>query len=152
MEVAHPQSGYSSTLFLIELESGNVGFWGEGKARVPGEKLSKQRREPTTNSTHIWHQHQDLNPGHIGGEQALSPQHHPLLRWIALSSFWTTGAWFPGRKVGVDSCHLKRVRSAQSHLGVWIEDFGIPWEVWYHCLRFKKKKESIQWQPCYCNL
>ena len=38
MEVAHPQSGSSSTLFLIELEFGNVGFWGEGKPGVPGEK------------------------------------------------------------------------------------------------------------------
>ena len=54
------------------------------------------------------------------------------------------GAWFPGRKVGVDSCHLKGVRSAQSHLGVCIEDFGIRWEVWRHCLRlpFKKKKKN----------
>ena len=26
LEVAHPQSGSSSTLFLIELEFGNVGF------------------------------------------------------------------------------------------------------------------------------
>ena len=38
MEVAHPQSGSSSTWFLVELEFENVGFWGEGKAEVPGEK------------------------------------------------------------------------------------------------------------------
>ena len=38
MEVAHPQSGSSSTWFLVELEFGNVGFWGEGKTGVPGEK------------------------------------------------------------------------------------------------------------------
>ena len=37
----------------IELEFGNAGFWGEGKTGVPGENLSEQRREPTTNSTHI---------------------------------------------------------------------------------------------------
>ena len=36
--VAHPQSGSSSTWFLVELEFGNVGFWGEGKTGVPGEK------------------------------------------------------------------------------------------------------------------
>ena len=41
--------------------------------------LSEQRREPTTNSTRIWRQHQDLNPGHIGGRQVLSPLRHPLL-------------------------------------------------------------------------
>ena len=45
-----------STWFLVELEFGNVGFWGEGKTRVPGEKPlgAKQGRELTTNSTHIW--------------------------------------------------------------------------------------------------
>jgi len=35
------------------LEFINVGFRGEGKTGVPGENLSEQRREPTTNSTHI---------------------------------------------------------------------------------------------------
>ena len=34
---------------------GSVGFWGEGKTGVPGENLLEQGREPTTNSTHIWH-------------------------------------------------------------------------------------------------
>ena len=39
LEIAHPQSGSSSTWFLVELEFGNVGFWGEGKTGgVPGEK------------------------------------------------------------------------------------------------------------------
>ena len=40
LEVAHPQSGSSSTRFLIDLEFGNVGFWGEGKTGVPGQKPS----------------------------------------------------------------------------------------------------------------
>ena len=38
MEVAHPQSGSSSTWFLVKLEFGNVGFEGEGKTGVPGGK------------------------------------------------------------------------------------------------------------------
>ena len=38
LKVAHPQSGSSSTRFLIKLEFGNVSFSGEGKAGVPGEK------------------------------------------------------------------------------------------------------------------
>ena len=38
LEVAHPQSGSSFTRILIELEFGNVGFWGEGKTGVPREK------------------------------------------------------------------------------------------------------------------
>ena len=47
MEVAHPQSGSSSTWFLVEWEFGNVGFWGEGKPEYPEKNLSEQRREPT---------------------------------------------------------------------------------------------------------
>ena len=39
-----------------------------------------QRREPTTNSTHIWRRHRDLNSGHIGGRRVLSPLRHPLFQ------------------------------------------------------------------------
>ena len=38
LQVAHPHSGSLSTWFLVELEFENVGFWGEGKTGVPGEK------------------------------------------------------------------------------------------------------------------
>ena len=38
------------------------------KQEFPEKNLSEQGREPTTNSTHIWRQHRDLNPGHIGGK------------------------------------------------------------------------------------
>ena len=41
------------TIIQIELEFGNVGFYEGRKTGVPGEKPSEQRREPTTNSTHI---------------------------------------------------------------------------------------------------
>ena len=43
----------------------------------PEKNLSEQGREPTTNSTHIWHQRQDLNPDHIGGRRVPSPLRHP---------------------------------------------------------------------------
>ena len=39
--------------FQDELEFGSVGFCGKRKTVVPGENLSEQGREPTTNSTHI---------------------------------------------------------------------------------------------------
>ena len=48
LEVAHPQSGSSSTWFLVELQFGNVAFWGEGKTGVPGEKPLGER-EGTNN-------------------------------------------------------------------------------------------------------
>ena len=41
--------------FPIELESRSVDFCGGRKTGEPGEKPSKQGREPTTNSTHIWY-------------------------------------------------------------------------------------------------
>ena len=61
------------------IEIWNVGFWGEGKTGVPGEKPSKQRRQPTTNSTHIWRRCRDLNLGHIGGGWVLSLLHNHWL-------------------------------------------------------------------------
>ena len=57
-------------------------FEERGKPEYPEKNLSEQRREPTTNSTHIWRRRRDLNPGHIGGRQALSPLRHSLLPFL----------------------------------------------------------------------
>ena len=54
-------------------------FEERGKPEYPEKNLSEQRREPKTNSTHIWRRRRDLNPGYIGGRRALSPLRHPLL-------------------------------------------------------------------------
>ncbi len=53
LEIKQYQSCGSS--IQVKLEFGNVGFSGGRKTGEPGEKPSEQRREPTTNSTHIWH-------------------------------------------------------------------------------------------------
>jgi len=37
------------------LEFGNVSFEEKGKPENPEKNLLEQRREPTTNSTHVWH-------------------------------------------------------------------------------------------------
>ena len=50
-----------------------------GKPEYPKKNYLEERREPTTNSTHIWRRRRDLKPGHIGGRQVLSPLRHPLL-------------------------------------------------------------------------
>ena len=47
------------------------------KPEYPEKNLSEQRREPTTNSTHIWYWRRDLSPGHIGGRRVLSPLCYP---------------------------------------------------------------------------
>ena len=56
LEVAHPQSiSSSSTWFLVELECylEMMVFEERGKLEYPEKNLWEQRREPTTNSTHI---------------------------------------------------------------------------------------------------
>ena len=80
--------------FQIELEFGSVGFFEErGKPEYLEKNLSEQGREPTTNSTHIWRRRRDLNPGHIGGRQVLSPLRHPCFpRKISGGSFSSTTA------------------------------------------------------------
>ena len=52
-----------------------------GKPEYPEKNLTGQGREPITNSTHMWLQRRDLNPGHIGGRRVLSPLHHPCSPW-----------------------------------------------------------------------
>ena len=52
-------------------------FAERGKPEYPEKNLSEQRREPTTNSTHIWRRVRESNPGHIGGRRVLSPLRHP---------------------------------------------------------------------------
>ena len=59
---------------LNELKFGNVGFWEEGKTRVPGGK--RLWREPTANSSYICWEVWESNPGHIGGRRVLSPLRH----------------------------------------------------------------------------
>ena len=51
-------------------------FKERGKPEYPENNLSKQSREPTTNSTHIWRRVRESNPGHIGGWRALSALRH----------------------------------------------------------------------------
>ena len=52
-------------------------FEERGKPEYPEKNLLEQGREPTTNSSHIWHRRRDLNPGYIGGRRVLSPLCHP---------------------------------------------------------------------------
>ena len=43
LSVVYPHSGFLSTWFLVKLEFGKVGFWGEGE--VPGEQISRSKGE-----------------------------------------------------------------------------------------------------------
>jgi len=46
-------------------------FEEKGKPEYQEKTLSEQRREPTTNSTHIGRRVRELNSGHISGRQVL---------------------------------------------------------------------------------
>ena len=72
LEVAHAHSG-SRLVFLVEIEIWKC--WLLRKARkteYPAKIFSEHRKEPTTNSTHIWRRRRDLNSGHIGERRVLS--------------------------------------------------------------------------------
>ena len=70
MVLSVPDSWSNCNLKMLVFEE-------RGKPEYPEKNLSEQRRETTTNSTHIWRRRRDLNPGHIGGRRVLSPVHHP---------------------------------------------------------------------------
>ena len=85
----------STEWFFVYLIPGWLVFEQRGKPEHPEKNLSEQRREPTTNVTHIWRRRQDSNPGHIGGKRVLSPLRHPcsLLVWqltfLSISQFFS---------------------------------------------------------------
>ena len=74
--------------FRIELEFRNVGFCGEGKTGVPGEKpLGAQKRTNNKLNPHMTSS-PGIEPGHIGGRRVLSPLRHPcspVVLWSSLS-------------------------------------------------------------------
>ena len=73
-------------------------FKERGKLEYPEKNLSEQRREPTTNSTHIWRQCQDSNPGHIGRRPVLSPLRHPCFHPCPLRFGKCTQSPLPRRR------------------------------------------------------
>ena len=80
LQVAYLYSGSSSTWFLVELEFGNAGFWGEGKTGVPGEK-PLGARERTNNK---------LNPHMVS-----TPGFEPGPHWWEASAFTTAPHLLP---------------------------------------------------------
>ena len=72
-------------MYVLELiRIGNGGFLEEGKPEYPANNISVQKREPTTNSTYIWHQRQDLNLGHNDWRQHCATPVSLHAQWQAL--------------------------------------------------------------------
>ena len=61
-------------------------FEERGKPEYPEKNLSEQRREPTTNSTHIWRRRCELNPGHNKRRRVFSPLRHPYCPFFRSNS------------------------------------------------------------------
>ena len=90
--VAPPQSVNSSTEICIELEFGRVGFWGEGKTGVPGEKPpgaeSREENQQQTQLTYCVESGNRSRATSVGGGCSLAiptpttaPSLLPLLRY-----------------------------------------------------------------------
>ena len=86
-------------------------FEERGKPEYPEKNLLEQRREPTTNSTHIWRRHQDLNQGNIGGRRALSQLRHPLSSLVTKCSRKFQAFTFSLYPISPKSRQLKPPRS-----------------------------------------
>ena len=82
-------------------------FEERGKPEYPEKNLSEQRREPTTNSTHICCRRRDLNLDHIGERRALSPLRHPLLMWCDYTNDTSLEVLSHGTIKIVYSCDLR---------------------------------------------
>ena len=88
-------------------------FKERGKPEYPEKNLSEQGGEPATNSTHIWHQCQDSNRGHISGRRVLSPLHHPCSRLLECPLIWTAFC-FPSEF----ELQLSQFQACPSHPGI----------------------------------
>ena len=95
-------------------------FEERGKPEYPEKNLSEQRREPTTNSTHIWRRRRGLNPRHISGRRELSPLHHPLLQQASDIDVVpnTKASWKPWGKEGLQEVRpISRAHASSSKDG-----------------------------------
>ena len=64
-----PDSWSNWNLEILDFEE-------KGKLEYPRKTSWSKGENQQTNSNHIWCRHWDLNPGHIGGRQVLSPVQH----------------------------------------------------------------------------
>ena len=103
--VPDPISTQSSSAHVLRAIPKPVSTGVENGSRLNWKNLWEQKREPTTNSTHIWCRRQDSNPGHIGRRRAL-PHHRTTLapQQFHLSLFSTSEMF--------SSAHDQRTRRA----------------------------------------
>ena len=79
--------------FHVQLEFRMFVFEERGKPEYPKKRPVGARREPATNSTHIWRLDRESNPSHIGGRRVFSPLHHPCCVFRLFSHFFFCILW-----------------------------------------------------------
>ena len=74
-KVVRISSCLSASNYLETLPRSNLSLesWFLRTEENPEQNLSEQRKKPTTNSTHIWHQHQTTKPPAIWWEASAYP-------------------------------------------------------------------------------
>ena len=99
-------------------------FEERGKSEYPEKNLPEQRREPTTNSTHLWHRCRDWNPGHIGGRWALPPLRHPLLPfWQDLDVYYLNKAEVKCSLTRFNNITVDRKKSPKKKRGMKVRNW-----------------------------
>jgi len=107
--VAPPQSGYSSTEIDRNGSNWNVEtlvFEERGKPEYPEKNLSEQKREPTTNSTHILRPVRENIPIHIGGPEAGALTIAPSRNTKERETFFVKMLQIIGQKLFSICCYL----------------------------------------------
>ena len=147
LKVAHPQSGSSSTRFLIKLEFGNVGFWGEGKSGVPGEKTSRskgenqQQTQPTFGvDARIWTQATLVGEASaLTTVPSLAPHHHPVKSNIFIHQCWpflhTLTCWSVFFSLGTSNILIMSgmiIIIMSGHFAGWSQ-WGVSFEAIWNC-------------------
>ena len=138
LKVAHPQSGSSSTRFLIKLEFGNVGFWGEGKTGVPGE--NQQQTQPTFGvDAGIWTQATLVEEASaLTTAPPLAPHHHPVKSNIFIQQCWpflhTLTCWSVCFSLGTSNILIMSgmIIIMSGHFAGWSQ-WGISVEAIWNC-------------------
>ena len=92
------------------------------KPEYPDKNLSVQRREPTTNSTHIWRRRQDSNLSHIDGRRVLSALCHPCSSCFIL--VWKDETWICGLMVSIPYSTADSLWDSSLTINEFGEKFG----------------------------
>ena len=107
--MAPPQNGYSSTEIDRNGSNWNVEmlvFEERGKPEYPEKNLSKQKREPTTNSTRILYPVRENIPSPVGGPEASALTNAPSLHPKERETFFVKVLQILGQKLLSICCYL----------------------------------------------